>query len=786
MKKLLVLTVLLASFAHAANVVGVSVKALDGFGGDTSSVLARCQTKEGSPYDEATVSRDVSQLKASKEFQEISADARRLGDGVEVVFYVKRKMRYQAPLKVDGAEAASVSKIADKAALLDGALYGDGDFAEAAARVRAYYATKHYPDAKVTAVPTMIPGGNNCHLTLLIDEGKRQKIVGYEFVGADNVDHGALRESIGVYPWWNPVGWVSDNPVTGEQLAQSVAKIKEAYRNLGYLDVVVGAPERVPMEDDKATVRYQITEGTRYKIGSVSVEGLKTYPVAALQKECELSALPGRIAGAKLLDETARSIEIAVGSGTAGLADTHVAYRQIPCEDADDKLDFVFVVEEGVPVVINEIKITGNDYTKDKVIRREIELSPGNRMLADRAERSQKKLEQLHYFKRVRYYLQETDLPKSAAGEEYRDLVYEVEEANTGNFSFGVGASSVDSVFVSAEISQSNFDLFAPGKFFRGGGQKARAYAQVGPRIQTYEIGLAEPYFLDRYLELDSSIFRRMRWYDDYDIIRTGAAVSMNYPVKFWHSWDPFGRFGIRLSGEFIEFDDIEGGTWLYKGKEVSLREEERKYGDAFEPVVRLFWAHDTRDSNRIPTKGSRTQLFADYAPFGDNEYYKLGFNHRSYFTPWKRLKHVLMVALRAETIDGISDDVPIYNRLFLGGPKSIRGIEYRGVSPYARKLDGNGDVTRSYAPWGGQTLACANIEYTVPVFAMLRLAAFTDIGSVSADEFDLSDDFAWTAGIGIRLDIPMFPVRLDFAAPIEKPDHADEEVFSFTVGYDF
>ena len=144
------------------------------------------------------------------------------------------------------------------------------------------------------------------------------------------------------------------------------------------------------------------------------------------------------------------------------------------------------------------------------------------------------------------------------------------------------------------------------------------------------------------------------------------------------------------------------------------------------------------------------------------------------------------MVAFRAETIDGISDDVPIYNRLFLGGPKSIRGIEYRGVSPYARKLNRDGDRTNKYDPWGGQTLVCANIEYTIPVFKMLRLAAFSDIGSVSSDEFDLSDDFAWTAGIGVRLDIPMFPVRLDFATPIEKPDHADEEVFSFTVGYDF
>ena len=782
MKKLIAILALLGSFAHAANVVSVSVKALDGFGGDTSSVLARCQTKEGSVYDEVTVSRDVNALKSTKEFQEIMADVRRLTEGVEVVFYVKRKMRFQAPIDVKGNSAVSESKIIKEADLKDGALYGEGDFAEAAARVRAYYQKKNYPDAKVSVVPK-VTSGDYCELSILVDEGQKLKIVDYEFKGADHADLAEPRAAIGDFPWWNPKGWMNDAPTSREQLAQSVAKVREYYRNRGYLDVKVSDPERVATLDGESVIRYKVEEGTLYKVGDISIQGLKTYPEGVVKEKSKLNELVGQIAGAKVLDEAAHRVAVVVGSGDKGLTDTHVTVRQLPCDDSEDKLDFVFVVEEGVPVVINEVRVEGNDYTKDKVIRREIELSPGNRMLADRAERSQRKLENLNYFKRVRYYLKETDLGKDETGAEYRDLVYEVEEQNTGNFMVGIGASSVDSVYVSAEVSQANFDLFAPGKMFRGAGQKARAYAQVGPRIQTYEISWSEPHFLDRYLELELSAYRRQRWYDDYDIIRTGGSVSLSYPVKFWSSWDPFGRLGFRFSGEFIEFDDIDNGTWEYKGREVSLREEDRKYGDAFEPVIRVFWAHDTRNSNRIVTKGSRTQLYVDYAPAGDNQYYKLGFTHRSYFTTWEKYQHVLMVAFRAETIDGLSDDVPIYNRLFLGGPKSIRGIEYRGVSPYARKLNRDGDRTNKYDPWGGQTLVCANIEYTIPVFKMLRLAAFTDIGSVSSDEFDLSDDFAWTAGIGVRLDIPMYPVRRDFATPNEKPDHADKEETNLTDG---
>ena len=143
------------------------------------------------------------------------------------------------------------------------------------------------------------------------------------------------------------------------------------------------------------------------------------------------------------------------------------------------------------------------------------------------------------------------------------------------------------------------------------------------------------------------------------------------------------------------------------------------------------------------------------------------------------------MVGLRAETIDAISDEVPIYNRMFLGGPKSIRGIEYRNVAPMVSRSP---FVAWDASPWGGQSLFCMNFEYTIPIVKMFRFAVFSDLGGVGVDEFDFnfSDTFAWTVGLGLRLDIPMFPIRLDFATPIKKPDWAEKEAFSFTIGYDF
>ena len=776
----------------ATTVSDVRVVAADGFGGDTSSVLARCQTKPGSTYDPVTVSRDVTSLKNSGEYQDISASAEKDGDDVAVTFRVVRKMRFQGPPVVKGAEFYGASRIASEAGLKDGQLYGDADLATAAEKVRALYVKKHFPGANVTATPKILPDSNVCTVTFLVDEGSRMKTGEYAFPGAKSIEESELREAIDVFPWWNPRGWFGDEPTSDDQLAQAAEKLKTLYADRGFLDVEVAQPERAARGDGKGVITFAVEEGPRYTVGDVSVKGVTQYPI---DKVMQLSRLPktGDVAGAKSLADAAHRISIVVGSGAKGLADTKTEYKYIPREDSDSVVDIVFDVKEGVPVVIDHVQIVGNDYTKDGVIRREIQLGPGDKMLADRAERSKRRLENLDYFQRVRYYLKESPRGKNEEGAEYRDLVYEVEEKNTGSFMVGVGASSVDSVYVSAEISQSNFDIFAPGKLFRGAGQKGRLYVQAGPRIQTYEASVTEPHLFDRLLQLTVEGYRRQRWYDEYDVIRSGAGVTLDYPVKFWPTWDPFGRFGVRLGAEYIELDDMDGGYWMYKKRVVSLKEkggEDDRYGDAFEGVARIFWSRDTRDSYRVATSGSRTQLFLDLAG-GDNEYWRLGFNHRSYFNVWKRYGHILSIGLRAETIDAFSDDVPIYNRMFLGGPRSVRGVEYRHVSPMARKIKGkdpDGELSHTYTPWGGQTLFCANFEYTIPIVKMLRIAAFTDLGAVGEDEFDfdVADTFAWTVGLGLRIDIPMFPIRLDFATPIEKPDEADKEVFSFTIGYDF
>ena len=387
MKKLIAAIALFsAAAASAASVSGVKIKALDGFGGETGAVASRCQTRAGETYDPAVVTRDVNSLKASGEFEAISADANRTEDGVEVVFYVKRKVRFLAPLAVEGNDFFNASRVTKDAGLKDGSLYGEGDLAEAAAKVRQSYRKKDFADAKVVPLVEMV-AGNDARITFKIDEGTRRKVRSVVFSGADHAIESSvvgrnlnpfhslaegefeaveLHDAVGDYPWWNPAGWFSDGPSSPEQ---RLAAISEAYRNHGYLDVRVSGPERVDAGDGRVDLVYKVSEGACYRVGKVSIRGLTRYSEKDVRFRSEIPAT-GAVAGAKELDAAAQSIKLAVSSGDLGLADAHVQVKHIPSRAGGSVADIVFQVTGGVPVRINEVKILGNDYTKDRVIRR--------------------------------------------------------------------------------------------------------------------------------------------------------------------------------------------------------------------------------------------------------------------------------------------------------------------------------------------------------------------------------------------------------------------------------
>lgn len=767
----------------ADNIVkDVKVRVLDEFGTDASDVLSFCNVKPGMEVSQEALSRDVRALLDTGRYGYAGVELEKLDDGINVIYVIKRRHRFQEPLAIKGADYLSERKIRKLSELKSGDYIDEPILSSKASKIRDEYVKRFYPDVKIGAEIQPIEGSvGAARVVFTIEEGERAKVRKYRFTGNVAIQDKDLRSSFGQRPWWDPRGWFTDTPVSAQDLEDARQLAEEVYHNQGYLDARVAPAAREKVGAEKVDVVFEVTEGELYHVESKNIRGVKLFP------EAEVLDASGRmgvdaVAGKQLIETAAKDIRDYYGS--RGYVDTIVRPVRETVPGKPGRMAITFEVREGELCHIRNIVIRGNNVTKDKVIRREIMVNPGEIMHEPRMERSENRLKNLGYFKVVRHYTEQVNQPGQ------RDLVYEVEEQRTGNFMIGAGFSSIDYLVGFMEISQSNFDILNWPNF-TGGGQKARLGLELGSRRQTAEVSWTEPWFLDRPMALTVEAYRRMRWYDQYDEIRSGASVGLSYPVKV-------GRVGARYTLELVEMDDVDNSEW-YLDADGTLDStpdtwngdvnkyfvyQEDQYGDAINSVIRLYWAHDTRDQPFVPTKGYQTTVFGELTEggIGDNEIYKLGVNYRHWFRmPW--YKHVLSLRARAETVEAYSGDVPIYEKLFLGGPRTVRGVEYRDIGPKVyRGMGGN-----SHAPMGGQTLAMATAEYTIPVFKAVRFATFMDIGSIGEDAFDPElSDVCVSVGVGIRIDIPGFPIRFDFAKPIVEDDnYTDEEFFSFAIGFE-
>ncbi|MEI7946176.1 MAG: outer membrane protein assembly factor BamA [bacterium] len=775
----LCLVVLLAvGTAFGETVKKVTVRALDKFGTDATDVLQYCSVKEGDTHtqEELTkiLSKDVRTLLDTERFEDVSVEVdTAVTDGIHVIYTIKRRYRFQEPISIRGNDYLSESKVRKYAELKNGDPIDEQILASKVSKIRDEYIKRYYRNVKVSVVLEPITNSVGfAQVTFIIEEGAREKIHEFKFVDNPSIPASDLRYSFGDLPWYDPRGWFMENIVTEQALEDARQQAEDVYQNQGFLDAQVASPVSEKVGEEKVDMIFKVKEGDSYSTESTSIRGVKLFPETEVLASSRLKK--DMVCGRQAINDAAKDIQDYYSS--RGYVDTIVRPLVDPVPGRPGRAVITFDVREGQLAYIRNVVIRGNNETKDKVIRREVLVSPGEILNGVRAERSEARLKNLGYFSEVRHYIEKTDDPGK------RDLVYEVKEQRTGNFMVGLGISTVDSIFGYGEVSQSNFDILNWPNF-KGAGQKARLGIEYGPRRQTAEVSWTEPWLFNRPLALTVEAYRRMRWFDQYDEIRSGANVGLSYPVMI-------GRLGFRYTLEQVDMDDVDNGEWFNEpntppssvgAKYWKLQED--KYSGNINSIGRLYWSTDTRDQAFVPTRGYQTTIFGDLSEglLGDNEFYRIGASHRHWFTmPW--WKHVLSLRGRAETVDAYSGELPAYESLYLGGPRTIRGVEYRGIGPKIFANDSD-----HYSTTGGKSLIMATAEYTVPVFKAVRVAVFTDAGSLGEDAFGGGMKGACiSAGVGLRIDIPGFPIRFDFAKPfITDDDYTDEQIFSFSVGFE-
>jgi len=569
----------------------------------------------------------------------------------------------------------------------------------------------------------------------------------------------------------NILGFVTGaGRLSNQQLDEDVQKIKELYQDDGYADVQVTDVKIDRLDQKNVAITIYITEGPQYHVGTVTINGLHVVTEPNFRKVIKVTE--GKIFSPQKLQKDIKAVEDAYG--VAGYADAKVNVETTPAGPA--LVNLTYKIDEGIQSFVERINISGNTRTKDKVIRREIVLSPGDVFDTVRVDISKKRLEGLQYFERVDTYASDTGVPGR------KDLNVVVQEKRTGSLNFGLGFSSTDGLVGFSELSQGNFDI-TNWRTFTGGGQKFRLRTQLGTQRKDASIELTEPYFLDQRLALGGrGFFDSSNYYSSqYDQRNYGFNIFLRKPITNFLS--------ARLDYTIQRIEIYNLSSDITDELQALIREGGE--GNT-ESRMTLGLTFDTRDNAFLTRKGTRI----DFSTFtaggflgGTVQIYGVDLDAYQYFL----LPYDTILLLNGEiavvSTWGDQNIVPVYDRVYLGGANNLRGFRFRDVGP----KDNNGN------PIGGSTLARYTLEYTIPVIQRVRAAVFYDAGFVNPGAWSFnpvqvpnskgrfSGGFNQDIGIGVRLDLPIGPIRLDYGFPIQEDSFSSRSgQFQFSVGYQF
>jgi len=668
-----------------------------------------------------------------------------------------------------------------------------------------------FPEATVSADLRPLPGGpKTARLTYRIDEGPRIRIRRVEFDGNAAFDDGRLASAMKhnrSKRWFPLPNFDSTYKQTGFE--EDADRIVSFYRDRGYLSARVGQPTIRPLEDtaDGSTrwvaLSIPITEGPRYRIGELTVEGSVEVPSGYLLSLFKIRQ--GELYSEKdIRDGLTKAREL---YGALGRFE-FTAYPDLRPRDrgSDDPADNTSVVDvtlrvdEGPRYLINRITFVGNTTTRDQVIRREMRVYEGGVFNSEALKTSIRRLNQLGYFKPIedQKNIQVDKIPDIA---DKVDLTLKLEEQNRNQVSFGAGMSEVYGIFVNASYATTNF---------LGKGETLSLNVETGSRSNNYQASLTEPYVFDRPISLGASLFSRKTQYflyssdPEYSEVREGATLTAGMPVR------GFSRLFNSYTYEIIDSaasdalrtttsDDTAasgptststvtvvtaGGTTTYRQTTPVtptlnfLIEEGRHVESRIEPT----FVFDTVDNPFMPHRGMRftagTRL-AGGALGGTVNYLRPEAEWIVYVPHTRRTA----IGLRGQAgylhAYGGTEALPYYLRYFLGGENQIRGFDLRTVGP----------VNDQNQLIGGNKFVLFNAEYYVDIAPQVRALAFHDAGQ-SFDETKRINlrDLRTSSGLEVRVVLPVvnMPFRLIYSWNTYRDAFQPARGFRFAVGTTF
>ncbi|MFO7831762.1 MAG: outer membrane protein assembly factor BamA [Desulfuromonadaceae bacterium] len=727
---------------------------------DEAVVEEAVRVTSGTPVSRAAIDSDIRSIYSLGYFRDIEARIERDGDLNTLVYEVDERPLVRK-IRTVGNEELKSSKIRGVLSLRIPGILRARDLKESENAIRAMYKEEGFYAVEVSS-RVEVSRSNEATVYFDITEGKKVTIDDIEFEGNTVFSDRKLRSFIQTKEWWI-FSWITSGGKYNEGMLQNdLMIIKDQYFNVGHVRVDVKQPHIV-LSDDRTEmdIFIEIDEGSQYSVGSVDIKG-----DLLLEKEEMLDQLdftPGEVFSREKMRENMDRLDSLYAN--RGYAYVNVVPQTL-IDDETKEVNLIFKVEQGIQVEIGRINISGNTKTRDKVVRREMTLVEGDLFSSGRLESSKKRVNNLGFFSEVNV----DSIPREE-DESIMDVDVDVKEQPTGNFSVGFGYSSTDGFIGQGSVSQDNF---------LGKALQLNLAGSFGGDYTNYRIGLLNPYFMDKNLALGFDAYRTDREWDEYSVESTGGNLKLGLPL----SYETRLSFVYKLEQQDI-YDVSPFSSW-------TIREQE---GESTISSLYASISKNTTDFRPDPSRGYMSEFSVEFAGIGGTEkYVKTILDHRHFFP----IKWGIVFSPHAQIgyVTGYGDeDVPLDERFFLGGINTIRGFETREVGPkqLRRQYVGNDDdgepifvpAENDYDFIGGEKVAYANLELIFPLLkeAQLKGLVFFDIGNTWDEDEEYFSDMRYSAGVGIRWQSPLGPLRLEWGYNLDPYEYEDDSVFDFSIG---
>lgn len=721
---------------------------------ESGTVFASLPFRIGDFYNDESGAAAIRALFALGLFKDVRLDTQ--GDVLVVIVEERPSISQIQWVGLKEFDKDALTKSLKEVGLSEGRPFDKALADKAEQELKRQYITRSLYGAEVVTTVTPVDR-NRVNLTFTVTEGGPSKIKEIRINGNQSFSERTLKDQLNL----DIGGWLSwytkSDRYSRSKLNADLEILRSFYLARGFLEFRVDSTQ-VAISPDKQDISIvvNVTEGDRFVVSNVKLEG--NY----LGKEDEFKAIVnigiGQPFNAETVAETTKAFSDYFGK--FGYAFARIDARP-EIDRLNNRVSLVLVAEPSRRAYVRRINVTGNNRTRDEVIRREFRQLESAWYDGDKIKLSRDRVDRLGFFTQVNIETQEVP-----ATNDQVDLIISVVEKPTGSVSAGAGFSSTEKVAFNFGIRQEN--AFGSGNYLATEINTSRFN-------RTIVISTTDPYFTEDGVSRTIDLFHRTsRPYlgdlNAYSLVSSGAGMRFGVP---------FSEVDRVFFGANLEQTSIRPGTNLPNAYVEYM--QQFGYTSTSLPLT-IGWARDGRDSALVPSKGILQRFNSDLSLAGDSRYIRTNYQIQHY-TP---LTKKFTLALNADIGygQGLSNrPYPLFKNYFVGGLGSVRGFQQSSLGPSnsantlflggARKVVFNAEVL---APFPG-----AGNDRT------LRLFAFADAGRAFAESQKISlTDLRSSVGIGLSWLSPMGPLRFSYAFPVKSQDTDKIQRLQFQIGTSF